>query len=358
MRMLYGCLGHILSPFIAQATIALADALNVPLDIRFTEPSEPLYIHADADDCQLLFIISTFQARGEEPPSDDVRSTRAPSVAVAPPSNSRVALPSKKRERDEDNNPVEGSMRPGTAASGRSESRKSARVVSRADSGDASTSRLSQQGNAYSRGAASQSTPRPRTQITVRGTTNGLERLQPSQRDLPPPSQSQPLFLASQVSAADYAKIQSTGLGIENMDAEEFAAMLDGAGDIDDTDIDIGGLQLVPDSTRGSNERGNGPRERAAAVNVTGGVTQVLSNTACPSSETEEDEMDYDPQTLGDDNFKNFDDVGQDDSFGDLGPTQGPTPGSAGSAQTRGVSKSTMTTQTSKNDSQKVCDTV
>ena len=60
MRMLYGCLGHILSPFIAQATIALADALNVPLDIRFTEPAEPLYIHADADDCQLLFIISTF----------------------------------------------------------------------------------------------------------------------------------------------------------------------------------------------------------------------------------------------------------------------------------------------------------
>ena len=45
------------------------------------------------------------------------------------------------------------------------------------------------------------------------------------------PEQSQPLFLASQLSRAEIEAIRESGLGIEDMDAEEFAAMLDGDGE-------------------------------------------------------------------------------------------------------------------------------
>ena len=41
----------------------------------------------------------------------------------------------------------------------------------------------------------------------------------------------QPLFLASQLSTAQIEALRETGLGIEDMDAEEFAAMLDGEGE-------------------------------------------------------------------------------------------------------------------------------
>ena len=46
-----------------------------------------------------------------------------------------------------------------------------------------------------------------------------------------PPDLDQPLFLASQLSSVDVDKIKESGLGIEAMNAEEFAAMLDAEGE-------------------------------------------------------------------------------------------------------------------------------
>ena len=44
-----------------QATIAFAEASEVSLNLRFTDPLEPLYISVDADYADTLFIIATNQ---------------------------------------------------------------------------------------------------------------------------------------------------------------------------------------------------------------------------------------------------------------------------------------------------------
>jgi hypothetical protein len=330
-----------------------------------------MYIYADADDCRVMAIISTLQVHGEEGTGEESRT----SASRAPSASAGGVAAARKRLREAGEEGERGQGRHGTAASSASsragsrvgiESRKSAKVLARADSNAAIGSSANEHDHPRPRGTTS--TPR-------------LERTQTQQQPLPPQSQSdpqQPLFLASQVSAADLDLIRSTGLGIEDMDAEEFAAMLDGGadGDGESMEWDVGGggvgAKLVPNSTAGTmrtaltsrsnlqTQANTDARTRTSkpvqpansganpTAKANGSVKQSKppTNSACPTSETEEDEMEYDPlDPGGDGNFRNFDennsrtsasngpirsvnDLGFDsyELTGELGPTQGSAP--------------------------------
>ncbi|KAG5221467.1 Rad9-domain-containing protein [Salix suchowensis] len=51
--------------FLWQATIAFAESLGLALDIRFTDPANPLFIDVESDLTETLFVISTSQVPGQ-----------------------------------------------------------------------------------------------------------------------------------------------------------------------------------------------------------------------------------------------------------------------------------------------------
>lgn len=210
--------------------------MSLSLDLRFTDPAAPLFIDVEGDSLEALFVISTSQVHGAV--------TGAPSQHYQPPAN-------KKREREEMPAEQNRAKKP----------MKAAQRIERMESLPRS----------------SQLASSPAT-------------VQPSHRNItmPPPSfvplaasQSQnlprePLFWpsSSQLSVADEAVLRETGLGIEDMDADELADMLEGEGeevafdfssqrpadrdqqgaqelemrslDLDSFDIEIGEAELAP----------------------------------------------------------------------------------------------------------------
>lgn len=97
-------------------------------------------------------------------------------------------------------------------------------------------------------------------------------------QELSPPPQEEPLFLpSSQLSQADQEIIRAAGLGIEDMNMDEFNAMMDDDGeDVHDgryrgadMDVDASGrgegvediddTQMAPTQGSGSSERVSGP---------------------------------------------------------------------------------------------------
>lgn len=191
-----------------QATITLADALNATIDFRFTTSKQPICINTDSDGCNMLFIIATNPARGEDgvPQSSAARHNQTNGRSNGT-QRSASGVPVSRKRPLEDNSSANGSTR----------------VRPPAVNGTRQNGLTSQRGLTMSR------------QATVNGETNFDMALDDDGPMLynddggPPPSQ--PLFLASQLSAAEIETLRESGLGIENMDAEEFAAMLDGDGE-------------------------------------------------------------------------------------------------------------------------------
>ncbi|KAF4567626.1 hypothetical protein EYR40_006627 [Pleurotus pulmonarius] len=168
------------------ATIAFAESLGLALDIRFTDPANPLFIDVESDLTETLFVISTSQVPGQPfQPSQ------------AQPLNNR----SNKRERE------------GDAAEHPNKYKKPMRAAQR---------------DPVPSARASSSTPLPQSR---RVNSQAYEMpCTPGPSNLPEIPRRDPLFLptSSQLSVAEEAAIRSSGLGIEDMDRATFEAMMDG----------------------------------------------------------------------------------------------------------------------------------
>ncbi|KAG6902745.1 hypothetical protein C0995_011893 [Termitomyces sp. Mi166 len=174
------------------ATIAYADSMSLAIDLRFTDPAAPLFMDIEGDSSEGLFVISTSQVHGAV--------TGTPSQHYVPPN-------AKKREREE--TPLD------------LKSKKPMKAVHPVDPRALSVP------PSVSRSASHAS---PTSQVT---TTNPP----PQGSDTQPFAQSEVpgelLFLPSsfQLSDADKEILRATGLGIETMDANELAELLDGEGE-------------------------------------------------------------------------------------------------------------------------------
>ncbi|TBU60550.1 Rad9-domain-containing protein [Dichomitus squalens] len=194
------------------ATIAFAEASEVSLNLRFTDPLEPLYISVDADYADTLFVIATSQI---------VSRSQQASQADPTPRNPR------KRPLEEDRNHNQPQQRNVRIAEGALRERprvpaKPMKVVRKTDR----------------QSMAREMHPPP------------LPTAEP-QPSWAKEREKEPLFLpSSQIShlpPASQAAIIESGLGIEHMTAEELAMMLDDDVDLDefggdaDVDADTGG---------------------------------------------------------------------------------------------------------------------
>lgn len=159
--------------------------MALSLDLRFTDPAAPLFIDIEGDNSESLFVISTSQVHG---------------AVTGAPTEHYQSSNSKKRERQD--SPTETrNKRP----------MKAVQVVDRVM-------------------LSSHSHPRS-APLAVHVSD------QETSRNVPPHSDRdvyhEPLFLpgSSQLSAAHEQAIRSSGLGVENMDADELAQILDGEGE-------------------------------------------------------------------------------------------------------------------------------
>ncbi|EAU91046.2 hypothetical protein CC1G_03214 [Coprinopsis cinerea okayama7 len=199
------------------ATIAFAESLGTTLDIHFTEPAAPLCIDVEGLSIEGLFVISTIQVPGENHVTMSQTTATANGV--------------KKREREE--TPYESAR-----------FKKSMKVVHTTPLPSGSRSSASVRGQSVMSAQPPASLPRAASFFADR------PNAQSTPRDMPPPplpirgeyapppparreESEEPLFLpaSSQLSQAEVEVLRSTGLGIENMDAEEFANMLEGDGE-------------------------------------------------------------------------------------------------------------------------------
>jgi len=173
--------------------------MSLAIDIRFTDPAAPLFIDVEGDNSETLFVISTSQVHG---------------AITGAPSQNFVTSGAKKREREE--TPLE------------LKNKKPMKVVQRVDP----------------RTPSAVHTPGPippsRNFLAGPSQRNTSYDAMPPPSFIPPPASlreeapRQPLFLppsSSQLSAADEAILRSTGLGIESMDAEQLADLLEGDGE-------------------------------------------------------------------------------------------------------------------------------
>ncbi|KAJ7783085.1 Rad9-domain-containing protein [Mycena metata] len=184
------------------ATIAFAESMSLALEIRFTDPAAPLFIDVEGDNADTLFVISTSQVPGAPMPS-------------------QVSTNPKKREREETPRDFARIKKP-------------MKAVQATDAVSFAQADRSARSQSTSRTAASSMPPPPVPDRSFRSQNDETFEAQMT----PVPSRvREPLFLPassqplSQLSAADEQIIRDTGLGIEDMDADELAMMLEGEGE-------------------------------------------------------------------------------------------------------------------------------
>jgi cell cycle checkpoint control protein RAD9A len=181
--------------------------MALPLDLRFTDPAAPLFIDIEGDATEALFVISTSQVQG------------APTATQTNNNGTSTSNPNfKKREREQ-------------SSSQTSRMKKSMKVVQPAGSQG-----LNIRSSATSRSGSRVPGSMPPPSIIPGVNSSQMPRSQGYNHNHTSSSQSErknePLFLpSSQMSAADEEILRSTGLGIENMDAQELADMLEGEGE-------------------------------------------------------------------------------------------------------------------------------
>ncbi|KLO17135.1 hypothetical protein SCHPADRAFT_994599 [Schizopora paradoxa] len=198
------------------ASVAYADGMSVLMELHLAAPSEPLCIRAATDDCEMQFMISTMQVRGAE---DEPRPSAAQQAANRVVSSSNGSVRKRGREEEE------------TPARRKQQIRKSMKVVEKSDGS-----------------AANGDVSRSRASVSQRSAASAFPEPEASQ---------QPLFLASQLSTAAVNAIRESGLGLEEMDADEFAAFMDDEGE----DVDFNGLPS-PSRDRAENNAGGATDER------------------------------------------------------------------------------------------------
>ncbi|KAJ7084342.1 Rad9-domain-containing protein [Mycena belliarum] len=207
------------------ATIAFAESMSLALELRFTDPAAPLFIDVEGDNADTLFVISTSQVPG------------APVPSQVPPNP-------KKREREETPRDLARIKKP-------------MKVVQQTNASSPAQADRRSRSESTSRTFASMPPP------PVPSARSHHEEI-PNAQSTPGPSrprEREPLFLpmSSQLSAADEQTIRDTGLGIEDMDADELEMMLEGEGEevlsqrtMDvDADIEFEATQSSDDHSKG-----------------------------------------------------------------------------------------------------------
>ncbi|KAJ7188321.1 Rad9-domain-containing protein [Mycena filopes] len=179
------------------ATIAFAESMSLALEVRFTDPAAPLFIDVEGDNADTLFVISTSQVPGAPIPS-------------------QIPTNPKKREREETPRDFARFKKP-------------MKAVQATDAASFAQADRSARSQSTSRTAGSMPPP----PVPDRSFRSQHEETVHAEMTPVPSRVREPLFLpaSSQLSAADEQVIRDTGLGIEDMDAEEFAMMLEGEGE-------------------------------------------------------------------------------------------------------------------------------
>ncbi|TFK51794.1 hypothetical protein OE88DRAFT_1712289 [Heliocybe sulcata] len=214
------------------ASIAFADSLALPLDLRFTDPLSPLYVDLGDDTFEALFVISTSQVHGAGGGASQSRGASQAANGDGPNGNGR------KRSRDEDE--------PRRLAN----RKKPMKVVQRTDvPGYHRTSEpelMPPPSSIPQRRSPQFSQPHAGPSSARREESEPLF-FPPSSLSAPRPQSPlftqhqqdpEPLFLpGSQPSQA----IVDSGLGIESMSAAEFEAMFEG----DEEEMELLGSQTL-----------------------------------------------------------------------------------------------------------------
>ncbi|KAM5544194.1 hypothetical protein V8D89_001854 [Ganoderma adspersum] len=254
------------------ATIAFAEASEVSLNLRFTDPVDPLYISVDADYADTLFVIATSQIFSRSQQNSQAAAELAPrnprkrpleednnhnhingngrnqrNVRVAEDGRAREHRPTKpmKVVHRTDKQSIAREMNPLPLPSAEPPASWAVLTAAQGQQQEEEDDEEGGDQNQYGdyddynyefdpQGAHAQagpSQPSQRSHVSRNGRASGSgsgER----QRE------KEPLFLpSSQIShlpAASQAAIIESGLGIEHMSAEELAMILDGDADMDE----------------------------------------------------------------------------------------------------------------------------
>lgn len=298
-----------------QATLALAETLSLNIDMRFTDPASPVFLEIDGDLAESLFVISTTNtasiANNGTNSGAQTRAQQSRAASLQPKGKKRALEQDDEREREEDQWGIrDGDDRAASVSS--SARRKPMKAVVPAER--ASVARELQGGPSNRSTPLRQTMPPPsfipRTSFPPPAS---LPRADSPPPPAPTPSRkAEPLFLpGSQLSQAAEAAIRESGLGIEKMDADEFAAMMEDEGE----EFDINARQETETSVSGGwDERGG---ESGADADV---------------SMQEIDELADDDDGTGDDQQMNARESDSFDLYEDNETQFGPTQGSVGSA--------------------------
>lgn len=236
------------------ATIAFAESQALTLDMRLTEPAAPLFIDIDGDLSETLFVISTSQVREHDVPAGVPPARRAPSHASNhTPHHTQSHAESRAGSRIDSR---AGSLQPRGRKRELESVEPDARAFVTPGPGPGSARRKPQPAvvrgdrESVARALASQDSARSASVVRAMPPPPPPAARAPPQHTPPPNSNpfapaedstwprarapQEPLFLpGSQIplSQAAAAAIRESGLGIEDMDEAEFAAMLEDDGE-------------------------------------------------------------------------------------------------------------------------------
>lgn len=264
-----------------QATIAFAEASEVSLNLRFTDPVDPLYISVDADYADTLFVIATSQIFSRSQQNSQAAAEPAPRNPRKRPLE-EDGNHNHNHHNINDRNPRNGCIAEDAGRAREHQSTKPMKVVHRTDKQSiaremnppplptaeppaswavlTAAQRRQQQQEYDEQGedqiqhggyndydyefnpqdAHAQAGPSQPSQRSLAGSRSGAREREKVK---------EPLFLpSSQIShlpAASQVAIIESGLGIEHMSAEELAMMLDDDADMDEAELggDSGGSQ-------------------------------------------------------------------------------------------------------------------
>ncbi|KAH7927158.1 hypothetical protein BV22DRAFT_1061582 [Leucogyrophana mollusca] len=213
------------------ATIAYAESMTLPIDLRFTDPAAPLFIDVEGDESESLFVVSTSQIH--------VPQAQIPSN---PPSNNHGNNPKKRPHPNEE----EEVLRQRSETPRAEKLKKSMKAVQRTETvASGSHDARSMPPPSFiphQQPLTPQGSHPPVSQSGEVGRADGGNQLffpessQPapnyvSANEQSPARGGTPLFFPlSQLSQADDEVIRASGLGLESMNAEELQAMLESEG--------------------------------------------------------------------------------------------------------------------------------
>lgn len=207
--------------------------------MRFTDPASPVFLEIDGDLAESLFVVSTTQTVATANGGGSRQQSRAASVSASvngegsqPQKGKKRALEQDGGDGDEDQWQIrDGQERAASVLSNASSRRKPVKAAERA-----SVAREAQGGSSSRSTPVRQSvTPAPHQSMPP---PSFIPRASfaPSHTTTPPPAsparKDEPLFLpGSQLSQAAEFAIRESGLGIEDMDTDEFKAMMEDEGE-------------------------------------------------------------------------------------------------------------------------------